>query len=157
MRATMSVVATLGLIVLYLLAVSTGNASRLADYYWDIVALSGVLGMAMLGLIGRQLWQLRQRVRAKVFGAKLTLRMVLMFTLVAVLPGVLVFTVSMQFLNKSIESWFDVRIEAGLDRGLSLGRNALDYLLTDLYDWGDEVVDSSGGFFNTVKTCWINK
>ena len=29
-------------------------------------------------------------------------------------------------------SWFDVRIEAGLDRGLSLGRNALDYLLTDL-------------------------
>lgn len=56
MRATMSVVATLGLIVLYLLAVSTGNASRLADYYWDIVALAGVLGMAMLGLIGRQLW-----------------------------------------------------------------------------------------------------
>ena len=26
-----------------------------------------------------------------------------------------------------------------------------------LYDWGDEVVDSTGGFFNTVKTCWINK
>lgn len=33
----------------------------------------------------------------------------------------------------------------------------VDYLLTDLYDWGDEVVDSSGGFFNTVKTCWVKK
>lgn len=33
----------------------------------------------------------------------------------------------------------------------------VDYLLTDLYDWGDETVDSSGGFFNTVKTCWIKK
>ena len=33
----------------------------------------------------------------------------------------------------------------------------VDHLLCDLYDWGDEVVDSTGGFFNTVKTCWINK
>ena len=145
MRATMSVVATLGLIVLYLLAVSTGNASRLADYYWDIVALSGVLGMAMLGLIGRQLWQLRQRVRAKVFGAKLTLRMVLMFTLVAVLPGVLVFTVSMQFLNKSIESWFDVHVESGLERGLNLGRNALDYLQRDLEHKARQVATEANG------------
>ena len=132
MRATMSVVATLGLIVLYLLAVSTGNASRLADYYWDIVALSGVLGMAMLGLIGRQLWQLRQRVRAKVFGAKLTLRMVLMFTLVAVLPGVLVFTVSMQFLNKSIESWFDVKVEGALVAGVNLARVSLESQAADM-------------------------
>ena len=33
----------------------------------------------------------------------------------------------------------------------------VDHLLSDLYDWGDEVVDSTGGFFNAVKTCWINK
>ena len=41
------------------------------------------------------------------------------------------FTVSVQFLPRA-SSWFDVRVEARLDRGLSLGRNALDYLLTDL-------------------------
>ena len=34
------------------------------------------------------------------FGAKLTLRMVAMFALVAILPGILMFTVSVQFLTK---------------------------------------------------------
>lgn len=69
--------------------------------------------MGLIGFIGRQLWQIRQKIQAKVFGAKLTLRMVAMFALVAILPGILMFTVSVQFLTKSIESWFDVRVEAG--------------------------------------------
>ena len=132
MRVWLASTALLGLILLYLLAISTGNTSRLAEYYWEIFSLTSLLTVGLIGFIGRQLWQIRQKIQAKVFGAKLTLRMVAMFALVAILPGILMFTVSVQFLTKSIESWFDVRVEAGLDRGLSLGRNALDYLLTDL-------------------------
>jgi nitrogen fixation/metabolism regulation signal transduction histidine kinase len=67
-----------------------------------------------------------------VFGSKLTLRLVLMFAGFAVLPGALVYTVSVQFVSKSIESWFDVRVDNALEGGLNLGRAALDYVLEDL-------------------------
>jgi hypothetical protein len=56
----------------------------------------------------------------------------LMFGLMAVLPGVLIYAVSVQFVTKSIETWFDVRVEKALEAGLNLGRSALDSLLEDL-------------------------
>jgi nitrogen fixation/metabolism regulation signal transduction histidine kinase len=46
--------------------------------------------------------------------------------------GALVYGVSVQFVAKSIESWFDVRVEKALEGGLNLGRSTLDNLLKDL-------------------------
>ena len=60
----------------------------------------------------------------------------LMFGLMAVLPGVLIYAVSVQFVTKSIETWFDVRVEKALESGLDLGRSALDSLLDDLAEKG---------------------
>jgi PAS domain S-box-containing protein len=83
-------------------------------------------------LVGYQLWQLRGKLKAQVFGAKLTLRLTLFFILIAILPGLLVYAVSVQFLDKSIESWFDLRVEKALESGLNLGRNALETGLNEL-------------------------
>jgi nitrogen fixation/metabolism regulation signal transduction histidine kinase len=58
----------------------------------------------------------------------------MMFGIIAVLPGALVYGVSVQFVTRSIESWFDVRVEKALESGLRLGRSALDSLLGDLTD-----------------------
>ena len=77
-------------------------------------------------------WRCAGDCKAGLFGSKLTLRLVLLFSLVAVLPGALVYAVSVQFLNKSIESWFDVRVDKALEGGLSLGRTTLDNMLRDL-------------------------
>ena len=76
-----------------------------------LLALNGGLAVCLTALLGYQLYSLRQKLKAGVFGSKLTLRLVLLFTLVAVLPGVLVYGVSVQFVARSIESWFDVRVE----------------------------------------------
>ncbi len=54
------------------------------------------------------------------------LRLTLFFSLIAILPGLLVYAVSVQFLGKSIESWFDIRVEQALEGGLNLGRNSLE-------------------------------
>ncbi|OWY40822.1 two-component sensor histidine kinase [Xenophilus sp. AP218F] len=132
MRYAAIALATFGTILLYLLALATGNASKLNDYYWWVFGLNGLLLFALLGVVGRQLLRLRQRVKNRVFGAKLTQRLALMFGVVALVPGLLVFTVSAQFLTRSIESWFDVRVESALDRGLVLGRSALNYVLEDV-------------------------
>lgn len=125
-------VASVAAILLYLLAIATGNTSQLEDYYWWVFGFNTLLLVALLGVVGRQLYRLRQRVKTRVFGAKLTQKLVVMFALVALVPGVLIFTISAQFLTHSIESWFDVRVESALDRGLELGRNALGFVLQDV-------------------------
>ncbi|MEP7247823.1 MAG: ATP-binding protein [Gammaproteobacteria bacterium] len=81
--------------------------------------------------MGYQLLRLRRNLKAGRFGSRLAVRLVLLFALVAVLPGVLVYAVSVQFLGKSIESWFDVRVDRALEGGLNLGRSSLDYLLKE--------------------------
>jgi PAS domain S-box-containing protein len=120
----------IGGLLLYLL--SGSDTDLFSRNYYGPLALAGVLALSLAALVGYQLWQLRGKLRAQVFGAKLTLRLTLFFTLIAVLPGVLVYAVSVQFLSKSIESWFDVRVEKALEGGLNLGRSSLENGLKDL-------------------------
>ena len=121
-----------GAVTLYLLATATANTALFAQQYPLLLALNGGLAACLAALLCYQLFTLRQKLKAGVFGAKLTLRLVILFALVAVLPGALVYGVSVQFVAKSIESWFDVRVEKALEGGLNLGRSTLDNLLKDL-------------------------
>ena len=122
----------LGAVALFLLATASANTALFATHYPLLLALNGGIAAVLAVLVVYQLLMLRRKLRQRVFGSKLTLRLVLMFTLMAVLPGLLVYGVSVQFLAKSIESWFEVRLDKALEGGLNLGRNALDALLKDL-------------------------
>ncbi len=122
----------IGAVLLFLLAAASANTPLFAQHYPLLLALNAVLVLGLLGLVGYQLVVLWRARRAKVFGSLLTFRLVVMFALVALVPGALVYTVSLQFLAKSIESWFDVRVENALEGGINLGRAALDNLLADL-------------------------
>ena len=119
-------------VLLYLLTSSSANTEGLPINYYGLIGLTGLLASGLMGLVGYQLWRLRNKLKNKVFGAKLTLRLVLFFTLIAVLPGILIYAVSVQFLDKSIESWFDVRVEKALEGGLNLGKSGLDNSLKEL-------------------------
>jgi hypothetical protein len=70
--------------------------------------------------------------RRDAFGARLTARFALAFALIGVFPGALIYTVSIQFMTRSIESWFNVRVDTALDAGLTLGRTAIDAQLAEL-------------------------
>lgn len=118
--------------LLYLLSSGSANTEVFSINYYVLLGLTGLLALGLMGLVGYQLWRLRGKLKNKVFGAKLTLRLVLFFTMIAVLPGILVYAVSVNFLGKSIESWFDVRVEKALEGGLNLGRNGLDNSLKEL-------------------------
>jgi nitrogen fixation/metabolism regulation signal transduction histidine kinase len=124
--------AALGGILLFLLAAATANSPLFAEHYPLLLGLNAVIALALLGLVAYQLAILARQRRAKVFGSLLTFRVLVMFALVGVVPGLLVYTVSLQFLAKSIESWFDVRVERALEGGLNLGRAALDVTLNEL-------------------------
>ncbi|HTO49796.1 MAG TPA: PAS domain-containing sensor histidine kinase, partial [Burkholderiales bacterium] len=124
--------AALGGILLFLLAAASANTSIFASHYPLLLILNAVIAAALLGLVGYQLVTLRRALKGRVFGSRLTFRLLVLFAVLAVVPGALVYTVSVQFLTKSIESWFDVRVDTALESGLSLGRSALDNMLGDL-------------------------
>ena len=136
MRSLLIVAASIGGILLYLLASASANTALFARHYPWLLGLNAIVALALLGLIGWQVRALWQEHQAKIFGSRLKLRLMLLFGMMAVLPGVLIYAVSVQFVTKSIETWFDVRVEKALESGLNLGRVALESLLDDLADKG---------------------
>ena len=129
----------LGAVLLFLLAAASGNTELFSHHYALLLGLNAALALAVLALVGYQLWVLTAKLRARVFGSRLTLRFLLMFLPMVIVPGGLVYVVSLQFLAKSIESWFDVRVDNALEGGLNLGRTALDLLGTELIDKGQRM------------------
>ncbi|HLS87013.1 MAG TPA: ATP-binding protein [Burkholderiales bacterium] len=117
---------------LFLLATESGEASVIAPNYPLLLALNATLAVLLAALVGYQLVGLVKRYRARVFGTRLTLRLLGRFALLAVVPGLVVYAVSLHFLTKSIESWFDVKVDAALAGGITLGQQAIDQLTEDL-------------------------
>ncbi len=132
MRVLTALALGLGALMLYLLSTASANTALFAADLPLLLAIGVAMVVALVLLVGYQLLLVRRRLRARVFGSKLTLRLVLLFSLVAVLPGALVYAVSVQFLARSIESWFDVRVDKALEGGLSLGRVNLENSMRDL-------------------------
>lgn len=121
-----------GLGLFILLAWSTGSASRLAHFHALLVYLNIALAIGLFAwVLGLSVKLIRQLRRGK-FGARLTARFALAFALIGVLPGALIYAVSIQFMSRSIESWFNVRVDTALDAGLALGRAALDAQIIEL-------------------------
>ncbi|QRN41463.1 MAG: HAMP domain-containing protein [Neisseriaceae bacterium] len=117
-------------ITLYMLSVATGVTSKLSEYFWILLGFNVLIIFSLLFVLGKQFWKLKQDVKNRVYGAKLSESMIKRFTLVAVLPGLFLFAVSTQFILHSINSWFGDGTREALDRSLSLSRVALDNFST---------------------------
>ncbi|MCB1906714.1 MAG: HAMP domain-containing protein [Rhodocyclaceae bacterium] len=128
----LAAVAALAGVLLFLLASASANTSLFARNYPLLLAANGVLVVLLGGTVAYQLRKAWHERRASQFGSRLKLRLLLMFAAMAILPGALIYAVSMQFAVRSIESWFDVRVDAALEGGLALGQSAFDYLLDQL-------------------------
>jgi two-component system, NtrC family, nitrogen regulation sensor histidine kinase NtrY len=121
-----------GLGLLYALSQATSKTPMFAQNISLVLAANAALALVLVGIVVYQSWQLLHKIRRGVFGARMTLRLALIFGFMAVLPGVMVYGVSFWFLTRSIESWFDVRMESALSSGLTLGQGALDQMQRDL-------------------------
>ena len=147
--------ASLSAIALFLLATATANTALFAQGYDNLLILNGVLVASLMLVVGWQLWQLRRNLKAGVFGSRLAVRLVFLFAMVAVLPGALVYAVSVQFIGRSIESWFDVRVDRALDGGLNLATSALDYLLKETTNKASQMAvslsDNPGNLASTLN------
>ena len=133
-RRRYAIIALVGLsaVGLFLLATASANTALLAQHYQALLIVNGVIAALLAVLVVRQLLMLWRRLKSGVFGAKLTLRLVLLLSLMAIVPGALLYGMSMQYLGRSIESWFDVKVDKALEGGLKLSQDVLDNMLRDL-------------------------
>ena len=132
MRVTWLILAIAGAVFITVLATASANSALFTRYYTEILVANALIVAGLAALVIYQIVLLLRARRAHVFGAKLTTRMMMFFAVVAVLPGALVYGISVQFLASSIESYFDTRIDKALETGLQLGRTALNQPLKDL-------------------------
>ncbi|MDP2809164.1 MAG: ATP-binding protein [Rhodocyclaceae bacterium] len=126
MTVALAIVAALGAMLLFLLATASANTALFASHYPWLLALNALAAFVLVVLVGVRLRRLWREYRQGVFGSRLKSRLLVMLALMAVLPGALVYAVSMQFAVKSIDSWFDVRVDSALEGGIELGRSVLD-------------------------------
>ena len=121
-----------GVVLAFLLSIATNNPTLYERHYvwlfWVNAALASTLVLVIVVAGVRLLW----RVSRGRFGSRLLLKLAAIFALVGVVPGVLIYTVSYQFVSRSIESWFDVKVEGALDAGLNLGRGTIDAIVGDM-------------------------
>jgi nitrogen fixation/metabolism regulation signal transduction histidine kinase len=128
-RFVVSVLTIVGIVAsvasLALLANSAQDASSFdALQPWLLaVNLAGLL--VLIVLIGRKLYELVRDWRRQVPGSRMKARALLMFTLLALGPIAIVYSFSVNAINRGIESWFNVDVQRGLDDALALSRAAL--------------------------------
>ncbi len=127
-----AVMVFVGLALLFLLTISTNNREQYEDTYGQLLIVNTIVASLLLLLIVWLAIRLIVRLKQGKFGSQLLVKLALIFALVGFAPGVLIYVVSYQFVSRSIESWFDVKVEAALDAGLNLGRVTIDVLSTEL-------------------------
>jgi len=126
------VMAALGLVLLFLLTLATGNRELYERNYALLFGLNVAVAGLLLLVIGWMMLRLALRLRRGRFGSRLLVKLAAIFALVGLLPGLMIYVVSYQFVSRSIESWFDVEVESALASGLNLGRATLDTLASNL-------------------------
>ena len=122
----------IALVLMFLLTQATNNQALYEQNYARLLLVNMVVAGLLLLVIGWIVWRLAWRLKRGKFGSRLLIKLAAIFALVGLMPGALIYVVSYQFVSRSIESWFDVKVEGALDAGLNLGRSTLDTLSNEL-------------------------
>jgi nitrogen fixation/metabolism regulation signal transduction histidine kinase len=135
MRRTVTVVAAcmvvIGAVLLYMLMQATNNRDLYERNYALLFYVNVAVASALLLAIVWVAYRLWKRLRQGRFGSRLLVKLAAIFALVGFFPGLLIYVVSYQFVSRSIETWFDVKVEGALEAGLNLGRVTLDTLSSE--------------------------
>ena len=131
---TVSLVAATGvvLVLAFVLSLTTEDDLSFERHFFWLFWVNVAVAVLLALVIGFVAVRLTMRLRRRKFGSRLLIRLAGIFAMVGLLPGLLIYTVSYQFVSRSIEVWFDAKVAGALDAGLALGRGTLDALQADL-------------------------
>ncbi len=111
---------------LRMISSSSLDVEQFKQLYYILLAVNISILTLLIYLISRQAWLLTRQLRQKIAGSRLTLRMVIIFVSLSMLPALVVYIFSIQFIHRSIDSWFDASVEQALEDAIDLSRSAVD-------------------------------
>ena len=123
---SVAIMLAIGLVLMFLLTVATNNRALYERNYAWLFGVNVVVALLLFAVLVWVAVRLATRLRRKRFGSRLLVKLAAIFALVGLAPGLLIYVVSYQFVSRSIESWFDVRVEGALTAGVSLARVTLE-------------------------------
>jgi nitrogen fixation/metabolism regulation signal transduction histidine kinase len=130
---------------LLFLAATVEDAERFGEIYNWVFLLNLAGASILLLLIISNLVRLVREYRSQTPGSRLASRMVAIFIGLAVLPLLLVYYFSVQFISRGIDTWFDVNVEAGLSDALDLSRATLENRMREHLDATRQVAEALSG------------
>lgn len=120
-------------ISLGLLTWFTYHITEFARYYDALFLINLTIILFLFICVSILILSLIKNIRRKIFGAKLTFRFALSFIIIGIIPGLLVYTISIHFISKSLDTWFEEKVIYALESELNLGKTTLDCILDDLF------------------------
>ncbi|WP_304657148.1 PAS domain-containing sensor histidine kinase [Caballeronia sp. Lep1P3] len=138
-RLLVATVALTAVLLLVMLALASANTEFFDRYYGWLYAANVAVALIFMLIVVSLTLIIVSRVRQGRFGTRLLAKLALIFALVGVVPGAIIYIVSYQFVSRSIESWFDVNVETALTSGLTLGRGMLQTSLADFRNRGRQM------------------
>lgn len=135
------IIAVFALLLLVLLSLASSNTQFFENYFILLYAANVAIGICLTLVILILVSIIGVRWYRGHFGTRLVAKLAMIFALVGVVPGLILYGVSLQFVSRSIETWFDVKVESALEAGLELGRATLSSSLLELQDEGAIIAD----------------
>ncbi|HEY9023900.1 MAG TPA: HAMP domain-containing protein, partial [Burkholderiaceae bacterium] len=129
-----SIIAFLGvaLVLGFVVSLASGEPTLYERNFVWLFWLNFVVALLLLLVLGGAAIRLALRWHSGAFGSRLLFKLAAIFALVGVVPGALIYTVSLQFVTRTVDAWFDTRVDSALVAGLNLGKATLDALASDL-------------------------
>ncbi|HTV98549.1 MAG TPA: ATP-binding protein [Steroidobacteraceae bacterium] len=153
-----TVLGTLGVLLwlaaLYLLGSAAQNSQQF-DRWLPWILLINISGLlTLLVLLAAKLYQLVKDYRRHVPGSRLKGRTVAIFSMLAMAPILVVYYFALQFLNRGIDSWFQIEVSQGLKDTRELSHAALEVRVREFLQHTQVVAHELSGLtdFNLFST-----
>ncbi|OJI06022.1 ATP-binding protein [Polynucleobacter sp. MWH-Adler-W8] len=138
---TIGVIGVFALLLLVLLAIASSNTEFFDNYFIWLYAANVVIGICLTLVILILVAVIAVRWYRGHFGTRLIAKLAMIFALVGIVPGLILYGVSLQFVSRSIETWFDVKVETALNSGLELGRVTLRVAQEEILGEGNFIAE----------------
>ena len=137
----MGLIGAFALVLLALLSIASSNTEFFDNYFIWLYAANVVIGICLTLVILTLVIVIAIRWHKGRFGTRLIAKLAMIFALVGVVPGLILYGVSLQFVSRSIETWFDVKVESALESGLELGRVTLRVAQEEILSEGNYIAE----------------
>lgn len=106
---------------------------------FGLININVILLLALLFLTMRNLVKLFFERKKKIMGARLRTKLVLAFISLSLLPTMILFFVSVQFISSSMEYWYNLPIERSLKNSLEVGQDFSKQRSEEMISFGNNL------------------